>query len=86
MEAQELLTAVADVLHVDAQELASRRFADLIGDSLAALEFSDRIFGRLAVRVDLGIFYGSETVEAAVQTMASRDHDQGDAPRGTDHG
>jgi Phosphopantetheine attachment site len=78
MDTQELSAAVADILHVDVAELASRRFADLIGDSLAALEFSDRVFGRLGVRVDLGIFYRSKSVAVAVRTMSSLYHDQGD--------
>ena len=78
MKTQELSAAVADILHVDAAELASRRFTELIGDSLAALEFSDCVFERLGIRIDLGIFYRSISVAAAVRTMSSLDQDQGD--------
>lgn len=79
MNTQELSAAVADILHVDAAELAARRFTELIGDSLAALEFSDRVFEQLGVQIDLGIFYRSNSVAVAVQTMSSLDQDQGDS-------
>ena len=73
----DLRALVAEVLQVETAQLDSQSFAELVGDSLMALEVCDRVIERLGVTVDLAVMYGGATVDAAISTLVSQHQEQG---------
>jgi acyl carrier protein len=65
----EVLAALAEVLQVERSDLSSRRFGDLVADSLEAIQIRSRVYERLGVRLDLAALYGNSTVEAVIDAM-----------------